>query len=103
MPRAARSRRRMQDGISNGDDKHWHLSRGIPVALIVSLFLMFLAQTGTGAWWASNIDKRMDVVEKVQGQMAPQGERLTRLEEKVVAVQAGVSRIEAILTKPAMR
>ena len=45
----------------------------------------------------------MEVVERVQSQMAPQGERLTRLEEKVVAVQAGVSRIEAFLTKPAIR
>ena len=104
MPRnTTRSRKTVHDGINNGNDKHWHLSRGIPVALIVSLFLFFLAQTGTGAWWASNIDKRVDVIERTQAQQAPQGERLTRLEEKVVAVQAGVSRIEAILTKPAMR
>jgi hypothetical protein len=30
--------------------------------------------------------------------IAPQGERLTRLEEKLVAVQATTNRIEALLT-----
>ena len=93
----------MPDGINNGNNDHWHISRGIPVALIISMLLMIVGQTATGAWWASGIDKRMEEVEKIQAQTAPQAERLTRLEEKVVAVQAGVNRIEALLTKPAVR
>lgn len=83
-----------------GGDRRWHVTRGIPLALIVSMFLMFMAQTATGAWWASRIDTRVDAVERAQAASAPLPERLTRLEEKVVSVQAGVNRIEGLLTKP---
>ena len=97
-----RSRRRKRVTY-DGSERRWHVIRGIPVAMIVSMLLMILAQTATAAWWASGIDKRMEDVERMQSQMAPQAERLTRLEEKVVAVQAGVSRIESLLTKPVSR
>lgn len=76
----------------------WHINRGIPVVwLIGSLFIGF-AQFGGLIWYASQFSTRVDVVERTVALMAPQGERLTRLEEKVVAVQATANRIEALLT-----
>lgn len=79
-------------------DQHWHVSRNIPVAFIVSMLLFFLAQTGTAAWWGARLDSRVDVLEKAQVLIAPQGERLTRVEEKLEGVKSGIADIKYILT-----
>ena len=90
-------------------EKHWHISRGIPLGLIFSLASFFLLQTGGVIWFFAHQDSRIDAVEKVQAAAsaigdklqagtAAQGERLARLEEKVVSVQATANRIEALLT-----
>lgn len=60
-------------------------------------------------WFFAHQDGRIEAVEKVQVTAtaigkelqigaAQQGERMARLEEKVVAVQATANRIEALLT-----
>jgi hypothetical protein len=55
------------------------------------------------AWWASKADSRIEVLEKsfaaAGPQSANQGERLTRVEEKLVAVQAGILDIKSILER----
>ena len=82
-------------------ERQWHITRGIPLALIFTVITMFLGQTVGGIWYVSHLDSRVDVLEKAQLLVQPQGERLTRLEEKVVAVQATANRIETILTSKA--
>lgn len=81
-------------------EQRWHVTRGIPLALIFTVIAMFVGQTVGGVWYFAHQDSRLDVLEKAQLLSQPQGERLTRLEEKVVAVQATANRIEALLTKP---
>lgn len=87
-------------GDNGGNDKYWHVSRGIPVAFIVTMIIYAVAQTATAAWFASAMAYRVEAVERVQVQMAPQGERLTRVEEKIVAVQTGITDIKALLQVP---
>lgn len=82
--------------LGNGDS-HWHVSRGIPVAFIVTMLVMFVSQITMGAWFASSMVSRVEHVERAQMQAAPQGERLTRVEEKLVAVQTGITDIKALL------
>ena len=82
----------------NGRAEHWHVNRGIPVVWLVSSLLIGLAQFGGLVWYASQFNTRVDIVEKTVALIAPQGERLTRLEEKLVAVQGTTNRIEALLT-----
>lgn len=90
-------------------EKKWHISRGIPLGLIFTLLSCFLAQTGTALWFFAHQDSRLEAVEKVQAvatalvdkiqaSSSAQGVQTARLEEKVVAVQASVNRIEALLT-----
>jgi hypothetical protein len=79
-------------------ESHWHLNRGIPVVWLIGSILIGLAQFGGLVWYASAFNTRVDVVEKTVALIAPQGERLTRLEEKVGALQATANRIETILT-----
>ena len=86
-----------------GDDEsgapdRWHVNRGIPIVWIIGSLFIGLAQFGGFVWYASQFNTRVDIIEKAQALSAPQGERLTRLEEKVVAVQATANRIEALLT-----
>lgn len=85
--------------LGNGDS-HWHISRGVPVAFIVSMLIYAITQTAMAAWFASAMAYRVEAVERTQSQMAPQGERLTRVEEKLVAVQTGITDIKALLQAP---
>lgn len=78
-------------------DQHWHVTRGIPVAFIITMAVMFITQTATAAWFASAMSFRVEAVERAQIQAAPQGERLTRVEEKLAAVQSGISDIKTLL------
>jgi hypothetical protein len=84
-------------------EARWHITRGIPLALILTVVAMFVGQTVGGIWYVSHLDSRVDALEKAQLLSQPQGERLTRLEEKVVAVQATASRIEGLLTNNKVR
>lgn len=95
-------------------EKHWHISRGIPLGLIFSLLGFFVIQSAGVIWFFAHQDSRIDAVEKVQITATSIGEKLqaataaqnvetAKLGEKVVAVQASVNRIEALLTKPAGR
>ena len=83
-------------------DSHWHVSRSVPLAFIITMIAFTLAQTGTAAWFASAMNFRVDAIEKAQAALLPtastQGERLTRLEEKVESVKSGITDIKTLLT-----
>jgi hypothetical protein len=49
----------MADDDMPSQDKRWHLDKRVPLALIFALFM----QTIAAAWWASNTDSRLSVVE----------------------------------------
>jgi hypothetical protein len=72
------------------DDKHWHLDRKVPLALIFAI----LGQTAAGIWWASTISSRVDYAERRLEAMAPQADRVTRVEVKIEGVQSDVSEIK---------
>jgi hypothetical protein len=95
-------RRKVTEFSDNGPDKSdkWHVNRGIPVVWLVGSLVIGIMQFGGLVWYASQYNTRIDIVEKTVSLIAPQGERLTRLEEKLVAVQATTNRIEALLTPP---
>ena len=87
----------MSDTGDAGPQEKWHVTRGVPVALIVSLAIFMFTQTGTAAWFAARLDARIDVLEKAQALAQPQGERLTRVEEKLENVKTGIADIKIIL------
>lgn len=96
-------RKPVEDTGENGNDRYWHISRGIPVAFIATMVIYAIAQTATAAWFVSGINFRVDAVEKTQLQMSPQGERLTRVEEKLEGVKSGIADIKTILTAQDVR
>jgi hypothetical protein len=93
-------RRKKVTNIGDEDSRsdEWHVNRGIPVIWLIGSLIIGLAQFSGLVWYASQFSSRVDTVERTVLLIAPLGERLTRLEEKVVAVQATTNRIEALLT-----
>lgn len=91
------ARQKPLDPDDQTENKHWHVSRNIPVAFIITMIVFTIAQTATVAWYASAMTLRVESIEKAQLQMSPQGERLTRVEEKLEGVKAGIADIKTIL------
>lgn len=79
----------------------WQWDRKVPIALIVTLIVMFVGQSGATMWWAAKMDSRIETLEKASLITAPQGDRLTRVEVKLESVQTGIGEIKAILREGA--
>lgn len=77
--------------MTREEDKHWHLDRKVPLALIFTI----LMQTAAGIWWASTISARVDYAERRIEAMAPQQDRVTRVEVKVEGIQQDTQEIKA--------
>lgn len=74
-------------------DKHWHLDKRVPLALIVTLVL----QSGAFIWWAAKADSRLEYLERVTNTSAPQVERIIRLESKMDTVVDAVNDLKTII------
>lgn len=85
--------------VIDQSDAKWHVDRKVPVALIVTIFLMFAGQTGTALVWASKMDSRVEHLEKQSTMSAPQGDRLTRVEVKLETALDNLAEIKSILRK----
>ena len=79
--------------MANGpDDRHWHLDRRVPIALIITIVM----QTVGIVWWAASLSERVTVLEQQFNGMTTHQARIVRLEEKQNAVYQRLDRIEAI-------
>lgn len=81
-------------------NRHWHVGREVPVALIVTVTVLIVGQTAGAFWWGATLATRLEAVERDLRTAAPQAERIIRLEEKVGVVQQGINEIKAILARP---
>jgi hypothetical protein len=112
MARGVKARRPVTEISDNGRDySHWHINKGIPVVWLIGSVLIGFAQFGGLVWYVSQFNTRFEnaekiqttttsLVEKLQTAIASQNIETAKLGEKVVAVQAATSRIEALLVKP---
>jgi hypothetical protein len=81
--------------MSDAPDSHWHLDKKVPLALIIALML----QTASFAWWASDINGRVNNLERRAEATAPQADRLTRVEVKIESVQEGITEIKRLIRR----
>lgn len=77
----------------NEDDGKWRLDRHIPISLIVTI----LVQTGAFVWWGATTDQKVAVLKDRLDAIAPNSDRLTRVEVKVDTVQQSINRIEGYI------
>ena len=72
-------------------ERHWHLDRRVPVALIVTIIM----QTIGIVWWAASISARVQVLERRLDEARSNQNRIVRLEANQSAVYQRLDRIEA--------
>jgi hypothetical protein len=77
------------------EDRHWHLDRKVPIALILALG----AQTSAVSWWAATLSARVDLLERQVLAIAPQSERIIRLESKVDGIATSLWEIKALIDR----
>lgn len=81
-------------------DRYWTLDKHVPVAMLFAIAV----QTGTAIWWASGVSIRIDQLEKQAMTVAPQSERLIKLETKFDSLIDAVNEVKALLRqRPATR
>ena len=81
----------LYDDMQNEKQTHWQVDRRIPIALLLGLVLQSFAI----AWWASDVTARVTMLERTSIATAPQGDRLTRVEVRIEAVQGDVTEIKS--------
>ena len=86
--------------VSTIEDK-WSVDRKIPLALIFSIAITVIAQTGFAIWWVSGIAARVEEQNTriVQLEQIKASERITALEALLPRVEAQLNRIEAKLDR----
>lgn len=77
------------------NDSNWHLDKKVPIAMIAAI----LFQTGGMVWWAASASERLNALERKADVVAPQAERLARVETKLETVQDGILEIKSILRR----
>lgn len=75
------------------DGSHWRVDRHIPISLILTI----LVQTGAFVWWGASTDQKVSVLKERLDAIAPNSDRLTRVEVKVDGVQQSINRIEGYI------
>lgn len=75
--------------IHDPANANWHLDKRIPIALIVTIIL----QSAAAIWWAARVDQRVTAIERHVDRRAGDGDRVTRLEEKLSALTSETTRL----------
>jgi len=73
--------------------EHWAIERKIPIALLTALAI----QTGVWIWQSAAAWARLEQLEKKVEAMAPQGERIVRVETKTDLLIAALAELKDIL------
>ena len=77
--------------MADKEDSDWHLDKRVPITLIITI----LMQTGAFAWWGATQAEKVLVLKERMDAIAPNSDRLTRVEVKVDSLLSSVNRIEA--------
>ncbi len=76
------------------DDGAWHLDKKVPLGLLVMIVIQTLSLVYVGTTWKTDIDHRLNTLEKSDDIRSPQGNRITILEQKFDFIQQTLQRIE---------
>lgn len=79
--------------IGQDEDRHWHLDRRVPIALIMTIVI----QTAGMVWWASNLSTRVEQLERQHAAIQPQAERIIRLETQLEAIRDGIAELKLMI------
>lgn len=77
--------------------RSWHIDRGVPLALLISIALAAGGGVVTGAWYMSGINNDVTTLKEQVRMFATASDRIARLEGKV---DGGFAEIKAMLRRP---
>lgn len=80
--------------ITDPASQSWHIDRRVPVALILTVTLTFLVQTGAFIRYMSGLENRVSRNESALQSMANNNDRILRLEATVEFQTDTLRRIE---------
>lgn len=75
------------------DDNAWHLDKKVPISLILTI----LMQTAAFVWWGATTQEKVAVLKERLDAIAPNSDRLTRVEVKVDTIQQSINRVEGYI------
>lgn len=80
-------------------DRHWHVEKKIPLALILAI----LVQSAGFVWFGATLNARVNTLELNAAAAAPQADRLTRVEVQIEVVKEGITEIKRLITAPSAK
>lgn len=87
--------RRKPAHVIDESDTKWHLDRKVPISIIFTICL----QTAGVFWWAASANERLNSLEQKMLLLAPQGDRLTRVEVNIETIKDSLTEIKATLRR----
>lgn len=82
--------------MSAKEDNNWHLDKKVPISLIFAI----LVQTAGFFWWAASTSEKVSVLKERLDAIAPQADRLTRVEVNIESIKDSLTEIKATLRRP---
>lgn len=82
-------------GIPDGGsvDNRWHVDRRVPIALIFAMCI----QTAGIVWWGATTSEKVSVLKERLDAIAPQADRLTRVEVNIESIKDSLMEIKQAL------
>lgn len=79
--------------LESPDDNKWHLDKKVPLAIIFTMVIQIVVFS----FWGGGFSNRVDQLERQMSTMAPQAERIIRLETKVDTLGGTLGEIKQML------
>jgi Tfp pilus assembly protein PilO len=75
------------------DENSWHLDKRVPVSLIMAIVM----QTAGFVWWGATTSEKVSVLKERLDAIAPQADRLTRVEVNLESIKDSLTEIKQVL------
>lgn len=82
---------KLPDGAING---RWHVTRGIPLSLIMTIASVGVGQIMAVLYWAAIVSTKQQVFEDFMKSTQPQAAQIAVIQEKVTSLQGQFTRFE---------
>jgi hypothetical protein len=83
--------------VPDSDGTQWHLDRKVPLAIIFAFVVQTVTLVVIGTAWKTDIDNRVQQLEKSDNERRPQESRIVIVEQQLKYIAESLTRIEAKL------
>lgn len=86
-------------GEMQNSENQWHLDRKVPLGIILALFVQTITIVYVGTSWKSDVDHRLNDLEKTDASRADNSNRITILEQRFIFIADALKEINDKLGK----